>query len=285
MNELKYWGKLILTKNFSWLLFFLENIKFNWAIRRCDKVILILTPGKVGSTSVYHSLKKEFPQHLVMHLHTLTDEGMDIITKHYLEKKEKTLPHHLTRSKVVINNWGLIKNKRIKIITLFREPISREVSGFFQDIIYEMGTTKGNIDQTIKMIKKKVYEMGPRLYEEDWIQSELVNNFNFNVYSEGFNVSKGYSSYASERGELLILRTDKLNDIFPEAMNHFFQSDKRFELIHSNIGEKKYYSESYKKTRSEIKINQSTLEQATESVFFQTFFKDKISDIFENWSK
>jgi len=93
--------------------------------------VLILTMGKVGSSSVYHSLKEQLNVP-VFHLHKFSAEGIKKSKKLHLQSHRRSIPLHLIISEEL---HKLISPRMInlKIITLIREPVSHTVSSFFQN--------------------------------------------------------------------------------------------------------------------------------------------------------
>ena len=88
--------------------------------------------GKVGSTSIYNSLKKDkYISGNIYHIHRLNHNSIEKIKINYVKKKLK-VPGHIKTSEYVLDN--IIKEcKNAKIITTIREPISRNISAYFQN--------------------------------------------------------------------------------------------------------------------------------------------------------
>ena len=69
----------------------------------------------------------------VFHIHYFTSASIDNAKQNHLASDRKSLPLHLIVSELLLNK---IKNYKgtLKIITIIREPISRSISSFFQNI-------------------------------------------------------------------------------------------------------------------------------------------------------
>ena len=113
---------------------------------RSDTIVIIYQMGKVGSSSIYNSVNRYFKTY---HIHYLNEK---IISQIYQKSKDKnqSVPLHLETSTEVLN---LLKSeKKIKIISLIREPISRNLSAFFENLdnftfnqdynLYKLGINK-----------------------------------------------------------------------------------------------------------------------------------------------
>ena len=87
------------------------------AIYEADDPVLVYQPGKVGSSSIYKSIKKI---------------GLDVIHLHRLGYNETFLGKEIKDSYIHILN-EIRNKKRIRIITGVREPIARDISSFMHN--------------------------------------------------------------------------------------------------------------------------------------------------------
>jgi hypothetical protein len=92
-----------------------------------SQILLVYQMGKVGSTTVTETLTREFGADKVIQAHFLSDHFKQRAAgqnkyKWHLQQIERV--EHLMRKK---------QQKRIKLITLVRDPVSRNVSDFFQN--------------------------------------------------------------------------------------------------------------------------------------------------------
>jgi hypothetical protein len=89
--------------------------------------------GKVGSMSVYKSLKDNVDTNHVLHLHSLSPEHMDeslkIKKKHGIYVYEYPI-YFAKATRNMLNNY---RGHPIKVISLIRDPIARMISDFFQN--------------------------------------------------------------------------------------------------------------------------------------------------------
>jgi len=91
--------------------------------------ILVYQMGKVGSFSIYMSLKEIRETH---HVHYLRKDIMERLEKMQTDRGFP-VPGHLITSKMVWKEY-LDKDLPLKIITLVRDPISRNMSAFFENL-------------------------------------------------------------------------------------------------------------------------------------------------------
>ena len=94
-----------------------------------DLPVLIYQMGKVGSSSIYMSLKEIMP---TFHVHYLRKDLMDKINKNQINRGFAP-PEHLVTSKMVLKKY-IKKDKPLNIISLVRDPIARNMSAFFENL-------------------------------------------------------------------------------------------------------------------------------------------------------
>jgi len=97
--------------------------------------VLVFTMAKVGSSSVYHSLKKQsdIP---CFHIHSLSIE--EELQAKVICKEKGVYPG--SRSPVfILHKYLLEKERTYKVISLVRNPIERNLSAFFEAFEIHMG--------------------------------------------------------------------------------------------------------------------------------------------------
>ena len=108
--------------------------------------IVVYQMGKVGSSSVTESLKLAGVNH-VFHVHRMNPDNIQRVRKEYLDNNQRPLDEkvgeRLCRSIVE-------RRRKAKFITLVREPISRNISAFFQNFMRFTGAEYDDADYTIE---------------------------------------------------------------------------------------------------------------------------------------
>jgi hypothetical protein len=167
-----------------------------------DDTVLVYQMGRVGSVAMRNALNQRGVR--VQHLHYANDEG-----------------EFGQRSLAIINKI-YERDQQWKVITMVREPVIRNISGFFRDLPY----------QKYPEYDKKLYNRFMREYNHVWpliwYDLELRPLFDFNIYSWYFDFKKKYQIIETENLHLLILRNENLNKA-PEAIKEFLGLDD-FEL-------------------------------------------------------
>jgi hypothetical protein len=251
--------------------------------------IIILTPGKVGSSSVYNTLKEELKgKYNVFHIHKFSRTQIFDSKEYHLNSDKKFLPEHLIIAEVLEKKMTSYKGI-LKIITLTREPISRKVSGFFQNIELRKQDIE-NLGLEIDELKAKEFLLdnlntGVISELEQWFSEEIKGNLGIDVFARPFNSQTGYMINSNNRYNQLLLQMENLDEIFPVAIKEFLNLKQSMQLKNVNIGEQKHYSDSYKIIRNEIKLSPDTVDKIVHSKYFQHFYKDQEPNIRQKWQK
>ena len=235
-----------------------------------DYVIAIYTLGKSGSSSILSTLQRNFSIFNVYQLHFINCEYLrenhsdDFATRN-IDKANKFLRKHS-------------KNKT-KYISLVREPVSREISSFYQNRqLYFKDVLPNDFKEINNLIESRGYDLAL-----NWFDYELKKHLNFDVYSQPFDKTKGFSIYKIDSNiELMILRTDYINKIGIVAINKFLNTDIK-QMKSVNVGNNKSNSLYQKQMKSEFKLSDANLNKIQNSKFMNHYFTAKeIKNLYKN---
>ena len=262
-----------IARYFSNVVYMVYWLKFKCLNFNKNPPIVILTPGKVGSSSVYYTLKEKLKNNNIFHIHFLSKEGIKRAKQIHLNSDRKSLPLHLITSELLFNK--LIKyDKQVKVITIIREPISRSVSSFFQNLDFYKDSIEDsklavNESKAVKIIEKDV--SNSVLDINKWLNFEIKENFNIDIYNKKFPKEK-YVIFKNKKVDLLLLKMEDLDDVFTNSTKYFLDEKEGIILENHNIGEKKYYSSTYQKLKNNINIDYTTLKKIKSSKYYTHFY-------------
>ncbi len=262
--------------------------------------LLIYTMGKVGSTSIYESLKDNIEGFNLVHLHRLN--------KSYLKKREQFIKNEIYKNNKYSKHlytdllWKpecvrqTISNKanELKIITLVREPISRNISLLFQWIDftetenhYKFESRSKNHPFNIVTNKNDLTPLYNYFFNGfistshiEWFESELKEVFNINLDTYSFDKQKGYSILNNSNSNLLVIKLESLSSSFNEAINKFLDID--IQLKNANEADNKQVNEVYKKFKAEIEIPKSYIDSLYETTYMKCFYSEKEINTFKS---
>lgn len=199
--------------------------------------VLIYQIGKVGSMTVYESLKNKNIN--CMQVHVLCD---------YDESEEGKILEQQYQNE--------IKENGIKIISLVRDPIARFVSAKLQGSNFACWAINSNG----RKIKERCAEelLSGSADPLGWFQVELERLTGINVLNYPFDKEHGYSVIKKDKVELLLLTTEKLNQ--NESVIGNFVGINDFHLISTNIGKKKVTKYFYNSIKGDLRFSDSVLD-------------------------
>lgn len=238
--------------------------------------IVIYTLGKSGSSSIYYTLMKRYPFKKFFHVHFLSD--------YWIREVFPNTPH--VRNIHKAEEYFKYKNKhtdrKTKFITLVREPIGRDISGFFQNYrLMNIKIDKENFESILIQIKERGHDLAL-----NWFDTDFKNFTGYDIFDIPFNKELGYQIYIiDDKTELLIIRTDKLSDVFVEAMQKYtsITFDK---LYNFNISSSKSDGDLIEQVKSNYYEDNNSLEVVYNSKFMKYFFTDEEIDKYkQKWSK
>lgn len=257
--------------------------------------IFIYQPGKVGSQSVWKAIGGRSIQ-----IHSL------VIPFGFEDFSKKQLTYYLDK----------IRDKKVKIITGVREPISRDLAAMFQNsdmdlwpyhqfnsnIFWLYGDFLGNEHKKLKdtEIRKRIPRwkenlensffilsemiMEYKMDEFSWFLYEIKRVFGIDVYQEPFNKEKGYGFIRKGNVEIFIYKLEALNRL--EGVIGDFLGQEGFQLKNVNVGGEKIYSKTYQALKNEIKISNQYFEYYyNNNTEYSHFYTDEEIDSYKKMWK
>jgi hypothetical protein len=208
--------------------------------------VLTYQPGKVGSSSIHSSLLLSGVRSFHVHFLVSRDQGIQEINE-------------------VATSFGRrIVNRVRKIITIVREPLSREISQLFQRLeqwkVAVISSDYSFLDLCVNMIMGEMRHIYKTQIDEfEWFDNELKCSSGIDVYAHPFDREKGYSIIRNDNVEVLVLKLEKLNNL--ERVIGDFVGVPDFKLINHNMAENKPSKYLYQNVREAIKIPQNLVDR------------------------
>jgi hypothetical protein len=254
--------------------------------------ILIYQMGKVGSTSVYRSLKNSAVKHPIFHIHWFSKAGLNRATHLNDDINDPIFDMHFRRCRLLRTKYDTNKIKKWKFITLVRDPIDREISNIFQDIeIFHRhlfdNKKQIKLEETLALVKKKIER---NILDVDycltWFDKEFNKALSFDVYDFPFDKKTGYTIIRYNQSDVLILKLEKLNECFTDALKDFLDTNLYIGLIKANISDRKKYSSDVKFIRKNLKLSPEAFDKIYSKKFVNHFYsKQEINAFKKKWTK
>lgn len=279
-----------------------ERLRASWRIRqvrRLDQPLLLVhTMGKVGSTSTTASLK-ELGYHRSMALyqpHFLSDEWLS-----YAEEMAsggstgwKNLAHLCRTGFPYENNLDnelrrrRAEGKRVAVITLVRDPVAVNISGFFHNQQWWPAELRHPVDNEptvayLDALKQAFLDDYTHEVPGAWYDREFRPLYDIDVFASPFDISQGYAIYHSNVADALLLKLEQLDQSIARAF-HEFMGIEHFHLVTSNLAESKEYATVYKAFRKRLVLPDDYLNQIYGSKLARHFYTpDEITAFRRKW--
>lgn len=271
---------------------------YHWQLGRRDRrqkgaPIVVYQMGKVGSSTIKKSLHSLDVGRPVYHVHFLTQSLID-----FYEGKRKKLfgTDRVSDLKHIWQYQYLSKqlakgglSDKWKVVTLVREPISRNLSAFLETVdveatddgryrlkadtksAYEFDVTVGleDVEQLVQIFLKEFEHDVPLKFFDEQIKTVL----GIDVFESEFPKDKGYKIYEGETAELLVLKLEKLEECVGDAFREFLGAED-FTLQNTNVASKKVYAPIYKELKEKIVLPHEYIDTMYDSRFMQYFYTD-----------
>jgi hypothetical protein len=209
--------------------------------------IVVYQMGKVGSQSVYHSLRALDLDVPVYHLHTLNhlDEYEAEVRQRFANPQpylEALAYGRKIRAEFEAAHW-----QTWDLISLVRAPVPRAISEFFQnietffpDFSARVAHHRISVQELHDFFLTQFQDTSP----QTWFDHQVRELFGLDVYATPFDRARGYQIYQSARVRLLLMRLENLNTCAAHAM-HAFLGLENFVLQKSNASSAKEYAALY----------------------------------------
>lgn len=259
-----------------------------------QKKIFIWQMGKVGSASIFDSLKP--------YTKTMEWDVSSFITHDHWVKHNNILHIH---SHEILYNFLHNNEEKFNIISLIRDPIARNISSVFQSMTTNEPWNKlfiANTEefQSYSYLKQKslIETQLSRLNAEEsivtWYDNLFKTHFYYpqvdkyliDIYAKPFNQEKGYQTYESKtpRVKMIILRLEDLATLSEELGK--FLGINNFEIMQTNVAKDKWYKEIYAQFLRGYNPSKTELDKIYQSKFMTYFYSPaQINSFCEKWSK
>ena len=246
-----------------------------------ENPVLVYQMGKVASSSICDSLKAT-PGVNAFHAHRLNPENIERVKQEYLARGVQPMDE----SRALDLYERLIKPGRpAKVISLFREPIGRNISAYFQNLrVFEKD---GNIHK--RLDTEELINNFMRKYNHDvplnWFDIEIKSTLGIDVYAQEFPRELGYQTLTSGPYSLLLMRHD-LDDLLKADLIRDFLGLDSFFIQRVNEGNTKEYASSYRKFLDTIRIPHAYAQRMLQTRYARHFFTaSELDKIERHWTR
>lgn len=206
-----------------------------------DPILLVHQMGRAGSMTTVNTLRQGGLALPVFHTHTLYPETVRERLARVEQLPESRHPLNLRVSRRITAELESRGNRYRpwKLVTIFRDPVARNISEFFlsiEDYIPDFARLdhQGRLDHA--QLLETFLEKFPHEQRLGWVERELETVFDLDVYGQAFARQGGFQVIRAEGVDLLILKIEHLNQSFQAAFRDFLGIEVP-ELAHTHITE------------------------------------------------
>jgi Putative capsular polysaccharide synthesis protein len=254
--------------------------------------VVIYQMGKVGSSSIRDSLLNAYPGP-VFHVHWFlpwrkqdpaqfagssqaADIAREIEHQRQAARRLSLLGRLRSRVHEVLYN-GLVYRRvtagrgPVRVITMVRDPVSANLSMFFQRFEQYAGRPFSEesftVDDILEIFRSRYILSWPLT----WFEKELRPRLGIDVFSQPFPHDRGYARFSQGDVELLVLRTECDDAVKERAVAEFLDLPG-LRLTMSNVSENKAYAEHYRRFKERIRLPGDVLDAMLESRYALHFY-------------
>ncbi len=250
--------------------------------------IAIYQMGKVGSTTVEATLRAPHIKHTIYNVHFMTRSGLARADTYYARANAEA-DLHVQAGRVLQQRLDRRRGPPRppwKIITLARDPIDRDISGFFQNMHLDAPGKTFTEAEMLARLRTHFAE-----YDEatdfacTWFDQELRARFGADVFSAPFDAARGYQIIKTPAADILVLRLEDLRQVLPVALRDFLGTDRPFEIVSANVGDDKAYKDLYRKVKTKLDLSLDTVASVYQTRYARHFYHDRIDDLIAKWAR
>ena len=243
-------------------------------------MVLVYQMGKVGSSSVYNSLRP-CTGFDVFHVHRMNPDNIDRVGQEHAIAGVPTP----AGDKLGPRLYKMVKAGRrpVKVITCVREPIARNVSAFFQN--FERFT--GRDHRETPEADKRLTDRFLREYRHDvpltWFDDEPKATLGVDVFAESFPHQQGHARISQGRADMLVLKCETDDAVKERAISEFLGLDD-FALARSNVAGDKEYARLYRAFLDRVALPESYVKEMYASRYARHFYAEsEIEQLRARW--
>lgn len=158
---------------------------------------------------------------------------------------------------------------KVKIISLVRDLIARNISDFFHDFEDWAGKPPEQIHGGLQGIKKIFLERFDHDYTLRWFD-QWRETLGVNVYNYPFP-SSGCKKISSKTVDIFVIRIEKEDEKKRNELSNFLDFEE-LNLTRRNMGSKKKHGGVYEKFKNKIKMPEKYIDRMYKSNFFNHFY-------------
>ncbi|MDG2291103.1 MAG: putative capsular polysaccharide synthesis family protein [Phycisphaerales bacterium] len=253
------------------------------ALESGNKLILVHQMGKVGSSSIMGILQS-LDNITPFHIHWCNARNLSYKAR-IVHENQRVSNRYGDR-----NQFGLMLNDRIiqplksnTLITMFRDPVARNISSYFQHLDEIWGVRRAHDRIPIHELTRGFQESFEHDEPIDWFDTEILDIYGVDLFSHEFDRARRWSIIKDNGWSVLAIRSDLPDSGQQEAVSKLIERPVPA-VKRQNVGEDKAYADIYRAFQSQIQLPDDHLDRLYSAPATRYFFsEDEIRRMRERW--
>jgi putative capsular polysaccharide synthesis protein len=258
-------------------------------LRTHDPMLLVHQMGRAGSMTTVNSLRGAGITLPVYHTHWLHPRNVEKRLARFRDVAESGHPLNVRVGRRISDELQRVGPARRdwKLVTVFREPVARNISVFFLSIEvfvedFARRHARGELDnaQLLSIFLREFPHDQPLV----WFDMEMAEMFGVDVYRQPFPHEQGYQVLRNDRVDLLLIKVEALNACYRSAFAHFLGVNVP-ELAQTHVTEKDPSRPMYQDFIRDTVLPDEYLDRMYQSAFARHFYSDaELARFRRKWS-
>lgn len=234
--------------------------------------VVIYQMGKVASKTIDATLSNVTAVQ-VFHVHLADPQN--------IQRRWDLQERHLGRTNALVNwnrsqaiyKYVLNSSREVKIITLIREPIGRNISAYYQGLDSLTGIKRAHERAPMSTLISTFLTEYPHRNALTWFDDEFRTTTGIDVYAQPFPRETGYQRIKQGHFDVLIMRHD-LDDQLKATCIRELLDLPQLDIVQDNRADDKEYRDSYRAFQKAIHLSKEYIEEMLGSKYSLHFFSD-----------
>ena len=240
--------------------------------------------GRVGSRSILKSLRHKNGLY-ACHLHWMTPKTYQSRAPVLDETRRRADRYgDYYRLGPMLYEQLIQHRRRLRAITLVRDPIARNISWYFENLPDIWDEPAAYETQTLSRLIEVYLDVFDHEEALSWFDDEIQQAYGIDVYARPFAHDQGWQTYRRGPYELLALRTD-LNDQKKAHAIAEYLNLSSVVIPLRNTSAQRPYADVYTEFSRMVRHDESHLDRMYSSLFVQHFFApEEVVAMRQRWS-
>ncbi len=242
--------------------------------------IVIYQMGKVGSRSIYDSLRAQGIGPAI-HVHRMNPAHIAAVAER--NRRAGRPPPTGDVLGPLLYQQAVKRGRPLEVITLVRDPVARNWSAFFENLDRFAGPLSDRQRLDPSELRRLFLEVYPHEIPLTWFDDEFRAALGIDVYATPFPHRKGWLEIDAGPHRALILKLEAGDAVIEEAVGAFL-GQPGFRLQRTNVGVEKPYARLYDEVTGSLRLSEEYLTRMYESRLATHFYSAaEIAAFRERW--